>query len=172
MEQACALQSTRCPTRPAHALLPAQRKHDPFAGRWALPGGFVDEGEPLDVAAARELQEETSVDPSAVLLTQARWQLLGGTGRQGLGGQPCAAACLQLVVCFGPCQRSLWSAPGWPLVSRVQPWSPGTWGCSCGAPDYTALPQTLHTWGPDPGMHPWRSQQGRRASAPLARGST
>lgn len=42
-------------------LLLIQRGLEPFAGRWALPGGFLGPDETLDACAQRELKEETGV---------------------------------------------------------------------------------------------------------------
>jgi len=60
----------------AHEILLIQRKNEPFKGQWALPGGFVDEGEDLPVAAARELLEETGLEVENL-------QQLGAFGKPG-----------------------------------------------------------------------------------------
>ena len=58
------------------AVLLIQRKDEPFKGRWALPGGFVNENESLERAAARELSEETG-------LSGARLEQIGAFGDPG-----------------------------------------------------------------------------------------
>lgn len=54
-----------------HVLL-IRRAIAPHKDRWALPGGFVLEGEDLDAAARRELNEETGVDVEIAHLEQLR----------------------------------------------------------------------------------------------------
>lgn len=47
-------------------VLLIQRKHPPFEGHWALPGGFIEMEETLETSARRELAEETGVTDVAL----------------------------------------------------------------------------------------------------------
>lgn len=51
---------TITPQGDAQVLL-IERANEPMKGKWAFPGGFVDESEPLVTGACRELAEETTV---------------------------------------------------------------------------------------------------------------
>ncbi|MDH6216719.1 NUDIX hydrolase [Streptomyces pseudovenezuelae] len=55
-----------------HVLL-VERGQDPYAGHWALPGGFVEPSESAETAARRELAEETGLaDVTGLHLEQLR----------------------------------------------------------------------------------------------------
>ena len=91
-------------------VLLIRRKHDPFAGCWALPGGFVEMDESLDDAARRELFEETNVRAGKLV----QLHTFGDPKRDPRGwtisvvylaeiDTESASAC---GICSGPCRRS------------------------------------------------------------------
>jgi len=44
-----------------NSVLLIERGRDPFKGKWALPGGFIEMHEELETACQRELEEETGI---------------------------------------------------------------------------------------------------------------
>lgn len=51
---------------PRGRVLLIRRARDPAAGTWSVPGGRVENGESLEVAVLRELEEETGLDARVV----------------------------------------------------------------------------------------------------------
>lgn len=89
-------------------VLLIQRALAPFAGRWALPGGFVRQHESLEAAARRELEEETGMrdvyleqlytfgdpdrDPRGRVITVAYYALLATEAAPLVAGADAGAA--------------------------------------------------------------------------------
>jgi len=66
-----------CNNKSEKKILLIQRKNEPFKNMWALPGGFVDIDEELDVAAKRELLEETGIKIDKIY----QFETIGTIGR-------------------------------------------------------------------------------------------
>lgn len=85
-------------------VLMVRRSAEPFAGHWALPGGFIRTGETLEQAANRELQERTGVadayleqlytfgdpdrDPRARVVTVAYYGLISADRASAVDPRP------------------------------------------------------------------------------------
>ena len=48
-------------------ILLLKRNTEPYLGKFALPGGFVDYDEQVEVAAVREVKEETGLDIEVII---------------------------------------------------------------------------------------------------------
>ncbi|WP_165228860.1 NUDIX domain-containing protein [Aquisphaera insulae] len=94
-----------------HVLL-IRRRRDPFAGSWAIPGGYLEMDEAPEAGARRELREETGLiipgpvepigffgepdrDPRGRTITLAFAAILAGTDHRIEGGDDAAEAAWQ-----------------------------------------------------------------------------
>ena len=94
--------------QPELRVLLIRRRHWPFGGCWAIPGGFVNMEESLDDAARRELEEETSLrdvyleqlytfgeperDPRTRVISVCYYALLPGQGHEPRAGDDAGEA--------------------------------------------------------------------------------
>lgn len=97
----------------AGRVLLARRAHEPFAGRWDIPGGFLEEGEhPLE-GLVRELKEETGLNVEPLDLFAIEMDRYGGAADaqatlnlywlvRTTGGAPVAADDVTELAWFAP----------------------------------------------------------------------
>jgi 8-oxo-dGTP diphosphatase len=100
-------------------VLLIRRKKDPFAGSWALPGGFLEIDEAIEAGARRELREETGFDatgpvaflgvygdpgrdPRGRVISLAHVAVLRGTPPGVKGGDDAQEAAWRLARAAGP----------------------------------------------------------------------
>lgn len=62
---------------PDRKILLIERGREPYKGKWALPGGFIDMDEELETACIRELEEETGIRVEAL----RQFKAYGGVNR-------------------------------------------------------------------------------------------
>lgn len=86
-------------------VLLGRRLNEPGRGRWALPAGYVDRGEALEAAAAREASEELNVEVAITRLiglysTAGDPVILAVYAATIMAGEPCAGDDLDAVGYF------------------------------------------------------------------------
>ncbi len=78
-----------------HSVLLIQRGDYPGKGLWALPGGFLDQGETLKECIIRELMEETDIDvPRKVLVGSMQEPVMFDSPDRSLRGRSITHAAL------------------------------------------------------------------------------
>lgn len=94
-------------------VLLIQRGREPFAGHWALPGGFLDMQETLEESARRELREETgleidelqAVGPFSAVERDPRGRVISFVFAANFGGE-------QLIVAGDDARNAAWQPLG------------------------------------------------------------
>jgi len=78
-------------------ILLVKRNQEPGLGRWTIPGGYAEQSETFDLAAVREVQEETGVYTRVLGLVAVRDQVRAADNNlyavfalEPLAGVPCA----------------------------------------------------------------------------------